>query len=383
MSLMAKLKKNSTIKVASAMDKSEFFNREDKVYDTGYPLLNLMHSGKLRGQGAGFRAGVTIISALPKNFKTQMLLQAMATYLKAEPEAVGVYMENEFGSPVEYFESMGIDPSRVFHVPVMHCKELQNEMHNIIESLEDKEKIFMAIDSLGNLPGSQEHEKSTKGKKYVDTGDRAKELRSLWRTVTPYIKMKGIPLFAIGHVYANQEMFSQDSVVISGGSGHQYACNTSVIMSKYKQKNEDTEEKSVLAREGNEFRITVEMSRFVRDGLKLPLRVSFEHGILPYTGLIEIAQAFKYPKIREGKVKYDGKTFNGYAFEKADGTEITTPKKLVDTDSDFWETILNESNDFCSFVEGKVSYKKLDKDDEVELDTIKKHDGEEDSIPTT
>jgi hypothetical protein len=44
---------------------------------------------------------------------------------------------------------------------------------------------------------------------------RAKVLKSIFRMITPYVKMKNIPLIGIGHTYQTQEMYSRS--VVSGG----------------------------------------------------------------------------------------------------------------------------------------------------------------------
>ena len=55
---MAKLKKNSKIKLSSQMDKSEFF-QEKEVVPTTVPMLNVALTGSLDG---GITSGLTVLA---------------------------------------------------------------------------------------------------------------------------------------------------------------------------------------------------------------------------------------------------------------------------------------------------------------------------------
>ena len=62
MSLLAKLKKNSTVKMSAAMADSKFFNEKEAV-TTDLPILNLALSGSIHG---GLNSGLTIVAAPSK-----------------------------------------------------------------------------------------------------------------------------------------------------------------------------------------------------------------------------------------------------------------------------------------------------------------------------
>lgn len=61
-SLLAKLKKNSTVKMSAAMSESKFFNEKNSV-KTDLPILNLALSGSVNG---GLSSGLTIVAAPSK-----------------------------------------------------------------------------------------------------------------------------------------------------------------------------------------------------------------------------------------------------------------------------------------------------------------------------
>lgn len=70
MSLMEKIKKNSTIKETSILTDSRFFNTKELIQTT-VPALNVALSGKLDG---GLTPGLTVFAGPSKHFKTAFAL---------------------------------------------------------------------------------------------------------------------------------------------------------------------------------------------------------------------------------------------------------------------------------------------------------------------
>ena len=70
MSLLDKLKKNSTIKETEVLNKSKFFNKKDMIQTT-VPMINVALSGSLEG---GLTPGLTVFAGPSKHFKTAFSL---------------------------------------------------------------------------------------------------------------------------------------------------------------------------------------------------------------------------------------------------------------------------------------------------------------------
>ena len=66
MKLLDKLQKNSTIKDASVLSQSKFFNKKDMIM-TNVPALNVALSGRVDG---GLTPGLTVFAGPSKHFKT-------------------------------------------------------------------------------------------------------------------------------------------------------------------------------------------------------------------------------------------------------------------------------------------------------------------------
>lgn len=210
MSLLDKLKKNSKIKETSILENSSFFNAKDQV-PTSVPAINIALSGSLDG---GLQPGLTVVAGPSKHFKSSICLVMASAYLKKYPEAVLLFYDSEFGSPKSYFESFGIETERVLHTPITDIEELKFDIMSQLKEIAKGDKVFILIDSIGNLASKKEVEDALNEKSVADMS-RAKQLKSLFRMVTPHLTMKDIPMVAINHVYQTIEMFSKP--VIGGG----------------------------------------------------------------------------------------------------------------------------------------------------------------------
>jgi len=195
--LRDKLLKTSVIEHTDILSESKFFNEKDMI-PTKIPMLNVALSGSLEG---GITPGMTMFAGPSKHFKTGLSLICAEAYLKKYPEAILLFYNSEFGSPISYFENMGIDPARVIVTPIMNIEELKFDIaKQFDEGIERGDKVITIIDSVGNLASKKESEDALNEKSVADMS-RAKALKSLFRITTPYLNMKDIPLITINHTY--------------------------------------------------------------------------------------------------------------------------------------------------------------------------------------
>ena len=131
MTLTDKLLKASTLQNVSTLSDSTVFNTRDFV-QTPIPGLNIAYSGSPNG---GLTSDVHIFAGPSKHFKTMYALLSAAAYLKKYSDGVLIFYDNEFGSPIEYFESVGIDPNRVIHKPFTTLEDLRTDITNTMEAL--------------------------------------------------------------------------------------------------------------------------------------------------------------------------------------------------------------------------------------------------------
>ena len=345
MSLLDKLKKNSTIKETSILSKSKFFTSKDLI-PTNVPMIDVALSGRLDG---GLVPGLTVLAGPSKHFKTAFALLFAASYLKKYEDAVVMFYDSEFGSPQGYFDKFGIDTDRVLHTPITDIEQLKHDIMSQIQNIETGDRVIIVIDSVGNLASKKEVDDAIEGKSVADM-TRAKQMKSLFRMITPHLTIKDIPMVVVNHTYKEIGLYPKD--IVSGGTGVVYSADTIWILGRQ-------QEKDGADLVGYNFIINVEKSRFVKEKSKIPITVSFEGGIEKYSGLLEIA-------LEGGFV---AKPSNGwYAKVNTDTGEVGDKVRMKDTlTKEFWEDILTNQK-FKDYIKKtyEVSYGSILVDEETE-----------------
>ena len=276
MSLIEKMLKSGSIKAASVLSESKFFNVKD-VTPTDLPILNIAFSGTLDG---GLLPGLTVVAGESKSFKTMLSLYCMKAFLDKNDDGVALLYDSEFGITPEYLDGFGIDTERVLHIPITDVEQLKFDILHKLQAVDEKkEKVFIMIDSIGNLASKKEVDDAENEKSVADMS-RAKSLKSLFRIITPYLTTKSIPCLAINHVYKEISLFPKN--IIGGGTGIYYSSNQIFIISR-------SQEKDGTDLAGFKFTINIEKSRYVKEKSKLPFTVMMNSGIRKWSGLFDLA----------------------------------------------------------------------------------------------
>ena len=351
-SLMKKLQKSTNIKEASVLSDSELFNEKD-VIQTSIPAINIALSGDLDG---GLRAGITSIAGESRNFKSSYALLMASAYCKKYPDAIVLFYDSEFGFSADTVASFGIDPTQVLHIPVMNIEELKFDLmtkfdNGNTDGIKRGDRVFVLVDSIGNLSSSKETADSLKENGASDMGTRAKSLKSMFRLITPHLTMKNIPMVVIQHVY--KEMGLYPKTIMSGGSGGMLSSDTVWIVGK-------SQEKEGTELIGYNFTINVEKSRYVKEKTKIPITVTFDGGISRYTGMLDLA-------VEAGEVKSSAGWYQ--LLDKETGELLDVKKRFRDTQTDeFLGTVIRRES-FRQWIRDryKLSQAKMLEDELEEL----------------
>ena len=323
MSILEKIKKNSTIKETAILSESKFFQKKDMIATT-VPAINIALSGRIDG---GLTPGLTMWAGPSKHFKTAFSLLMAKSYLDKYPDAALLFYDSEFGTPQSYFDSFGIDDTRVLHTPLTNIEQLKFDIMTQLNSVERGDHLIIIIDSIGNLASKKEVEDALEGKSVADMS-RAKQIKSLFRMVTPHLSLKDIPMVVVNHTYKTMELYSKD--VVGGGTGSYYAADNIFILGRQQEK----EGTDIV---GYNFIINVEKSRYVREKSKIPITVKHDGGISRWSGLLDMA-------LESGHVT---KPSNGWytRVDKETG-EIEEKKwRVKDTDSkEFWIPVITSES---------------------------------------
>jgi RecA/RadA recombinase len=334
MSLRDRLIKNSTIDFTATLTDSKIFGKKDMI-PTRVPMINVALSGRIDG---GLTPGLTVLAAPSKHFKTAFSLLLASAFLKANPDGIILFYDSEFGTPESYFTSFGVPLDSVVHTPITDIEELKFDVMQQLSEIKRNDKIMIIIDSVGNLASKKEVEDAMKQSSAADM-TRAKQLKSLFRMVTPHLTLKDIPMVVVNHVYMTQEMYSK--AVVSGGTGIYYSADNIWIIGRQ----QDKDDKELL---GYHFVINIEKSRYLKEKSKIPITVSFDSGINKWSGMLDLALEGQfivkpkqgwYARVDQGTGEIMGKNYRA-----AD---------IVDN-SDFWKAILEETR-FAEWIKEKYS----------------------------
>ena len=215
MSLKEKLLKNSTIALTDTLADSKIFTKKDMI-PTSVPMINVALSGSVDG---GITPGLTMLAGPSKHFKTGFALLLASAYLKKYPDGVILFYDSEFGTPQSYFKTFNIPFDSVIHTPITDIEELKFDIMAQMKQIERTEHVMIVIDSIGNLGSKKEVEDALEQKAVADMS-RAKQLKSLFRMITPHLSLKDIPMVVINHTYKEIGLYPKD--IVGGGTGSYY-----------------------------------------------------------------------------------------------------------------------------------------------------------------
>ena len=346
MSLKEKLIKNSTIDLTASLLDSKIFTKKDMI-PTTVPMINVALSGSVDG---GITPGLTMLAGPSKHFKSGFSLLLASAFLKKYKDGIILFYDSEFGTPQSYFTTFGIDLESVVHTPITDVEELKFDIMTQLKSIDRGDHVMILVDSIGNLASKKEVEDALNEKSVADM-TRAKQLKSLFRMITPHLSLKNIPMVAINHTYMEIGMFPK--AIVSGGTGAYYGADNIWIIGR--QQDKDGNEIA-----GYHFVINVEKSRFVKEKSKIPITVSFDGGINRWSGLLDVAIEGQY--IVKPKVGW-------YATVDKETGEVRQPSKraadIVDN-KEFWMDMF-KNTDFANYIESKYKMAMgpiMDNDDE-------------------
>jgi RecA/RadA recombinase len=353
MSLREKLIKNSTVSYTSTLEDSKIYTKKD-VIPTHVPMINVALSGTVDG---GIVPGITMLAGPSKHFKTGFALLLASAFLKKYKDGIILFYDSEFGTPQSYFKSYGIPFDSVVHTPITDVEELKFDMMKQLANIDRNEHVMIVIDSIGNVASKKEVEDAMNEKSVADMS-RAKQLKSLFRMITPHLTLKDIPAVVINHTYKEIGLYPKD--IVSGGTGSYYGADNIWILGRQ----QDKESSGEIS--GYHFVINIEKSRYVKEKSKIPITISHEGGINRWSGLLDIALEGGY--IAKTKVGW-------YALVNRETGEVADKNMragdIVDN-KDLWLKMFKDT-DFAEYIHKKYALSTGSLVDEDDFEVITEH----------
>jgi len=174
------------------------FSKVDEWIPTGNYLFSAQLSGSLFGGIPNNRS--VMIAGDPGAGKSFVCLN-----VAREAQKMGynvIYCDTEGAIDFDSAVKFGIDPKRLRYQPIQTVSEFKHFVLTVIDMMKDTgSKTMIIVDSLGMLGTDKEMKDAREGHNAGDMGLKAKELRSLFRSITFALTDAKIPLICTNHVY--------------------------------------------------------------------------------------------------------------------------------------------------------------------------------------
>ena len=209
--LLGRLVKASKSESAGIMADYEDIAPRDFISAGNYLFNSLLAADPFKGLPSG---KIITLAGPPGSGKTITMIE-MLKNAQAMGYIAVLYDSEMANNDKENLKARGVDINRLIYIPIDTVEALKTSLLNILEEVSEDEKVFIGIDSLGNLSTEKEMRDSLEGSDKKDM-TRAAQLKALFRTVTMKAGMKQIPIVCINHTYVNPGSFIPQNIVAGG-----------------------------------------------------------------------------------------------------------------------------------------------------------------------
>ena len=210
-----------------------------------------------------------------------------------------VLFDSENALDEDWLKALNVDtdPSKLLKISVSMIDDVAKSISEFMKDYksnygdleyDEMPKLLFVIDSLGMLLTPTDVAQFEKGDMKGDMGRKPKALTALVRNMVNQIAPFPVGIVATNHTYASQDMFDPDDK-ISGGQGFIYASSIVVAMRKLKLK-EDLDGNKVSTVQGIRAACKVMKSRYSKPFEGVQIKIPYESGMDPYSGLVEMLE---------------------------------------------------------------------------------------------
>ena len=323
MGILAKLQKDKSI--SSYLER---VNDQDESqiehFSTGSFALNGILSGDVY-KGVPNNAITALVG--PSNSSKSFILAHLVKEEKKKGYEVLLF-DSERAVRKSYYEQIGCNTENLYRVPVGSVTSLKHKSYKLIrefyEKASDKDKLFVGVDSMGNLASIKELADVEKEKNVADQGSRAKDENSAFRIISSLAIEYDFPLVMTNHTYAAiGDLFAQREK-ISGGSKSIYNSHIILYFERLTNKEEvkDALGKTSKQPVGIRMKITTLKNREYPEEKTVYLNLRYDTGLNPYSGLLQHAiragiiqnKSRGYLDVASGKTIFDKNLYTPEVF---------------------------------------------------------------------
>ena len=296
------LSKIDTFEMGSLLDTNEFLKTTEWI-----PVGNYLLAGQISGSIFG---GIPNNRSLgltgdPGTGKTFLCLNIVKQAQKLGYDVI--YCDSEGALDDEQVKTkFKIDPLKMRYQPIKTVFQFKSFVSNLLQLVAKAKaetgvppKILLIVDSLGMLTTDKEVNNAMEGKNASDMGLKAKELRSLFRTITLDLTGAKIPLVATNHTTTGGIGGYMPTKESAGGDGPIFSMSNLLFLSKKALKDGTTKTGIIVTSRPKKLRYTKPTD--------IDFHISFETGMNPYVGL-EKYVSWDACGIQRGRLEVNKKT---------------------------------------------------------------------------
>jgi RecA/RadA recombinase len=306
------------------------FNDPTDWVSTGNFALNYLISGDFN---RGIPLGKVTVFAGESGAGKSYICSGNLVRHAQEQGIYPILIDSENALDEDWLKALGVDTSedKLLKLNMAMIDDVAKTIHEFMNEYkampdEQKPKVLFIIDSLGMLLTPTDVNQFEAGDLKGDMGRKPKALTALVRNCVNMFGSANVGLVATNHTYASQDMFDPDDK-ISGGQGFIYASSIVVAMKKLKLK-EDEDGNKISEVRGIRAACKVMKTRYAKPFESVQVKIPYETGMNPYSGLVDLAEA-------KGLLKKEG---NSLVYTTSDGEIIKQFRKA-------WERNDNQSLD--------------------------------------
>ena len=286
-----------------------------------------------------------------------------------------IYIDTENSIDLEGIAKMGIDTSldKFRLIRSNKVEDINMTLTQLLDDLKEQKlagyeipKILIVLDSIGMMSSNKEKEDLLKGDMKQDM-TRAKQLNSMFRSISSDLGYLDIPMVCCNHTYLSQgSMYPQE--ISKGGTGLIYSASVLGFLSKSKLK-DGTEDEMDLGQSGISVLFKTQKNRLAKPK-KIRFDISFATGLNKYSGLENFCRPeyFTQVGIAQGKAEVDKKTGEFKFTPGGNRWYVSHLDKSVTTKQLFTQEIFTQEvlEKMAPIVNDYFRFKSLDEIEEVE-----------------
>ena len=263
---------------------------------TGNHTLNYLISGDF---GKGIPLGKVSVFAGESGSGKSFICSGNIVKAAQDQGCQVVLFDSENALDEDWLQALDVDttPEKLLKISVSMIDDVAKTLSDFMKDYksnygdleyDEMPKLLFVIDSLGMLLTPTDVAQFEKGDMKGDMGRKPKALTALVRNMVNQIAPFPVGIVATNHTYASQDMFDPDDK-ISGGQGFIYASSIVVAMRKLKLK-EDLDGNKVSTVQGIRAACKVMKSRYSKPFEGVQIKIPYESGMDPYSGLVEMLE---------------------------------------------------------------------------------------------